>query len=264
MMDAARQNQLIVEQFSAQAAPFARLSAHSAEDSMRLVREAVGIGPGDVVLDVACGPGIVACDFARVAARVVGVDLTPAMIEQARALQAAKGLANLDWRVGDVSDLPFESSTFDLAFTRYSFHHMLDPSRVLGEMARVARPGGRVAVVDVYSNGPEQGAAYDRVEKLRDPSHVRALGLDELARLFSDAGLENVQTFFYGLDVNLDELLDSSFPEPGAAEEVRRIFREDVGVNRLGVNARWADDRDPGSIRFTFPIAVFVGRKSAG
>lgn len=261
-MDAERQNQLIIEQFSAQAAPFARFAAHSAAESMRLVREAVGIGPNDEILDVACGPGIVACDFARSAARVVGIDLTPAMIEQARTLQAANGLANLDWRIGDVSELPFESSSFDVAFTRYSFHHMIGPARVLTEMARVVRPGGRVAVVDVYSSGPEQGAAYDRVEKLRDPSHVRALGLDELARLFGEAGLEDVKTRFYGLEVDLDELLASSSPEPGAADEVRRIFREDVGVDRLGVNARRADGSGAGSIRFTFPIAVFVGWKT--
>ena len=254
-MDAERQNRLIVEQFSAQAAPFARLAAHSAEDSLRLVREAAGIGPNDAVLDVACGPGIVACDFARHASRVTGIDLTPAMIEQARAIQAKEGLSNLDWRVGDVSALPFASHSFDVAFTRYSFHHLLDPAGALSELARVARPRGRVVVVDVYSSSPEQGAAYDHAEKLRDPSHVRALGLEELIGLFDKAGLEDVSTRFYGLDVNLDELLASSAPEPGAADEVRRIFREDVGVDRLGVNARWV----VGAIAFTFPIVVVVG-----
>jgi SAM-dependent methyltransferase len=256
-MDSVRQNQLIVEQFSAQASPFAKLAAHSAEDSLRLVREAAGIGAGDVVLDVACGPGIVACDFARHASRVTGIDLTPAMIEQARALQVAKGLTNLDWRVGDVSALPFEPGRFDVAFTRYSFHHLLDPAGALAELVRVARPGGRVVVVDVYSSSPGQGAAYDHAERLRDPSHVRALGLDELTGLFECAGLRDVVTRFYGLDVNLDELLGSSASEPGAADEVRRIFREDVGVDRLGVNARWVD----GAIVFTFPIVVLVGRK---
>ncbi|WP_076350180.1 class I SAM-dependent methyltransferase [Paludisphaera borealis] len=258
MMDAKRQNQLIVEQFSVQAAPFAKLAAHSTEDSLRLAREAVELDESDTVLDVACGPGIVACDFARHARRVAGIDLTPAMIEQAQTLQAAKGLSNLEWRVGDVVELPFDSSSFSVVFTRYSFHHMLEPDRVLAEMARVAKPGGRVAVVDVYSSGPEQAAAYDHAEKLRDPSHVRALGLGELAGLFEKAGLEDVKVSFYGVDVDLDELLGSSAPEPGAADEVRRIFREDVGVDRLGVNARWAD----GSLQFTFPIAVLVGRKA--
>jgi len=258
-MDAERQNELIVEQFSAQAEPFAKFKAHSQADAMRLVREAVGLGPDDEALDVACGPGLVACDFAEHAARVAGIDLTPAMIEQARRLQAEKGLTNLEWRVGDVSNLPFADSAFSIVFTRFSFHHLLDPARALGEMARVCRPGGRVAVVDVYSRNPEQGAAYDHVEKLRDPSHVRALGLDEFAGLFDRAGLKDVATYFHGLDVKLDELLATSFPNEGAGDEVRRIFREDIGVDRLGVNARLVD----GAIHFTFPIALVVGQKSS-
>ncbi len=256
-MDAKRQNELIVEQFSAQAEPFAKFRAHSQEDAMRLVREAIGLGPTDEALDVACGPGLVACDFAEHAARVTGIDLTPGMIDQARKLQADKGLTNLDWRVGDVSNLPFDDASFSVVFTRYSFHHLLDPARALVEMSRVCRPGGRVAVVDVYSRDAEQGAAYDHVEKLRDPSHVRALGLDEFAELFNQAGLESVTTDFYGLDVKLDELLAASSPDDGADDEVRRIFREDLGADRLGVNARLVD----GAIHFTFPIGVFVGRK---
>ena len=256
-MDHEAQNRRIVDQFTRQAEPFARHPAHSAEESMRLVREAAGIGPHDTVLDVACGPGLVACDFARHCRHVTGMDLTPAMIEQAEARQRAEGLANLAWRVGDVASLPFPDGSFSVALTRYSFHHMLDPRAVLAEMVRVTAPGGRVAVVDVYTSSPEQAAAYDRVERLRDASHVRALGLDELKGLFDGAGLVRLTTEFYGLDVALEPLLASSFPEAGAAEEVRRTFAADVGVNRLGVGARRVGD----DLWFTFPIAVLVGHR---
>ena len=150
------QRRLIVDQFTRQAIPFARMPAHSTEESIRLVRDAAGIGPGDTVLDVACGPGLLACDFAGYARRVTGIDLTPAMIEQARALQRARGLVNLAWHVGDVTSLPFEDASFSVVFTRYSFHHLLDPRAVLAEMVRVAEPGGRVVVVNVYTTGPEQ------------------------------------------------------------------------------------------------------------
>lgn len=256
-MDHDRQNQLIVDQFTAQAEPFAAYAPHSDEDAMRLVREAAGIGPDDDVLDIACGPGLVACDFAAHARRVTGVDITPGMIDQARKLQASKGLANVDWRVCDVSQLPFDAGAFSVVFSRYAFHHLLEPSAVLREMARVCRPGGRVVVVDVYSRDPEQGAAYDGVEKLRDPSHTKALGLDEFAALYESAGLKAEAPRFYGLDVKLDDLLRASDPEPGADDEVRRIFRADLGVDRLGVNAREID----GEIWFTFPISVVVGMR---
>ena len=127
------------------------------------------------------------------------------------------------------TSLPFPDGSFSVAFTRYSFHHLLDPAGVLAEMVRVTRPGGRVVVVDVYTSSPEQAEAYDHVERLRDPSHVRALGLDELTGLFRDAGLRDVATTRYGLDMELERLLAASFPEPGAAEEVRRLFAADLG-----------------------------------
>ena len=146
------QRRLVLDQFTRQAVPFARLPAHSTEESIRLVSEAAGIGPEDTILDVACGPGLLACAFARMARHVTGIDLTPAMIEQARALQRSEGLANLTWHVGDVASLPFPDGSFSVAFTRYSFHHLLDPAGVLAEMVRVdtaGRPGGRRGRVHV-------------------------------------------------------------------------------------------------------------------
>lgn len=121
-----------------------------------------------------------ACAFAKAARHVTGIDLTPAMIEQAKVMQQADKLTNLTWHIGDVQPLPFADASFSLVFTRYSFHHFLDPRAVLAEMVRVCTPGGRIVVVDVFTSGPEQAEAYNRMEKLRDPSHVRALALEEL------------------------------------------------------------------------------------
>ena len=146
-----------------------------------------------------------------------------------------------------------------MAFTRYSFHHLLDPAAVLAEMVRVTQAGGRVVVVDVYTSRPEQAEAYNHVERLRDPSHVRALGLDELSGLLRVAGLGDVATCRYGLDMELERLLAASFPEPGAAEEIRRLFAADLGRDRLGVGARL----EGGEIHFAFPTAVLVGHKPA-
>ena len=256
-MNAAAQNRLIVDQFTRQAEPFARMPAHSDSDAIRLVAEAVGVGPQDTILDVACGPGILACALARIAQRVTGIDLTPAMIEQAQALQRTEGLVNLDWQVGDVAKLPFDDGSFSVVVSRYSFHHLLDPATVLGEMVRVTTPGGRVAVVDVYMSSHDQAEAYDHVEKLRDPSHVRALGLDELHRLFDQSGCRNVTTVKYPLEVELDELLAATRTDAVAAAEVRRIFNDDLLIDRLGVGAR----RDQDQIRFRFPVAIVVGQK---
>src|SRR6516162_7468171 len=101
MKDQAEQRRLILAQFTRQAVPFSQMPAHSNEESVRLVIDLAGVGTKDVVLDVACGPGLVACSLAQVARHITGIDLTPAMIEQAQARQRSGGLTNLTWLVGD-------------------------------------------------------------------------------------------------------------------------------------------------------------------
>ena len=125
-------------------------------------------------------------------------------------------------------------------------------------MVRVCQPGGRVAVVDVFMSTPEQAEAYNRMEKLRDPSHTRALLLAELTGMFHDAGLTEMKTAFYKLDVELEKLLTASCTKPDDAQVVRKIFEDDLGVDRLGVGANRQDD----GIHFAFPIVILVGRKT--
>jgi ubiquinone/menaquinone biosynthesis C-methylase UbiE len=256
---AEEQRRLILDQFTRQAVPFAQMPAHSNDEANRLLIDMTQVGPEDDVLDVACGPGLVACTLAEVARHVTGLDLTPAMIEQAQVRQRSKGQTNLTWLVGNAMPLPFHDAAFSVVVTRYSFHHFLDPKAVLAEMVRVCRPGGRVAVIDVFTSSSEQAEAYNRVEKLRDPSHVRALALDELLGLCHDAGLREVRTSFYKLDVPLEELLARSFPNPGDADRIRQTFADDIGVDRLGVGAHCRE----GVIHFAFPIVVIVGQQQA-
>jgi ubiquinone/menaquinone biosynthesis C-methylase UbiE len=110
------------------------------DHSPDLIRAAAEVRAEDTVLDVACGPGLMACAFAAVAGHVTGIDLTPAMIKRAKILQESKALPNLSWRIGDVLPLPFADAAFSLVFTRYSFHHLPDPKAVLAEMVRVCAP----------------------------------------------------------------------------------------------------------------------------
>src|SRR5262245_22125771 len=242
MSDAAEeQRRLILDQFTRQAVPFSELPAHSNDEANRLLVDMSQVGPEDNVLDVACGPGLVACSLAEVARQVTGIDLTPAMIEQARARQRSTGLTNLNWIVGDAVPLPFPDAAFSVVVTRYSLHHFLDPMAVLAEMVRACSSGGRVAVIDVFTSSPEQAEAYDRVEKLRDPSHVRALPLEELTGLCHDAGLRDTRTAFFRLEMELEMLLAASFPKAGDAARIGKTFAEDIGVDRLGLGAHRED-----------------------
>lgn len=244
----------IVDQFSRQAVPFTQVPGHL--DAIQILVELSGVSPEDRVLDVACGPGLVACEFARHAGEVVGMDLTPAMIEQAQKRQRELGLENVTWTVGDAVPLPYPDDSFSLVITRYSYHHLLDPAQALQEMIRVCRPGGRVLVADV-AMPPEKAVLYDRLELLRDPSHTHALTTDEFSALFLDAGLSDCRQTGYGVDIELEAQMRASFPKEGDEVKVREMIVGDIGKDLVGIKAR----REDGKVLYTVPISVYVGRK---
>jgi SAM-dependent methyltransferase len=105
---------LILDQFSRQAVPFSTAPGIKDEQALRLIVESTGAGPEDTVLDVACGGGIVVCAFARVVKHATGIDLTPAMLERAKAYAAEQGLTNVSWKQGDVLPLPYSDGAFSL------------------------------------------------------------------------------------------------------------------------------------------------------
>jgi ubiquinone/menaquinone biosynthesis C-methylase UbiE len=244
----------IVDQFSQQAIPFTQVPGHL--DALQILIELSGVGPEDQVLDVACGPGIVACEFARHAGRVTGMDLTPAMIEQAVKRQRELNLDNVTWTVGDAVPLPFPDNSFSLVITRYSYHHLLAPKHALSEMIRVCRSGGRIMVADVAVESAK-GELYDRLETLRDPSHTHALTQEEFAALFLNSGLVDCRQSAYGVDIELEAQMRASFPKKGDAPKVREMILNDIGTDSIGINARKVED----TTVYTVPIAVYVGRK---
>lgn len=93
-MSADEDSRVVVDQFTRQAASF-REFAEVPGQPRDMVLAATEISPDDTVLDVACGPGVTTCDLAEVAQHATGIDITPAMIRQARELQQKKGLTNV-------------------------------------------------------------------------------------------------------------------------------------------------------------------------
>ena len=251
--------QAILDQFTRQAVPFSTAPGIRDEEALRLLVRASGAGPDDTALDVACGPGLVAAALARVARHVTGIDLTPAMVERARAHVREQGLDNVTLTVGDVQPLPYEAGAFSLVISRFAFHHFPDPGAVLREMVRVCAPGGRVVVADAaVSPDAARAAAFNRMEKLRDPSHVRALSLAELAALFERAGLPPPAVTRCEVRAELEGLLSRSFPGAGDADRIRALFEASLVDDAMGVGARRVD----GAIHFAYPVAILVAARA--
>jgi ubiquinone/menaquinone biosynthesis C-methylase UbiE len=246
-------NARILDQFTRQAAPFAEAPNIRNQEALDCIVEIAEATAEDTSLDVACGPGLLACAFARVVRHAVGIDLTPAMLDQARKTQAQQGLANVTWQQGDVTAMPFPDAHFSIVSSRFAFHHLLDPLAALKEMRRVCKPSGRIVVADMAPIA-ERADALNAEERLRDPSHVRAMPPEELRELFAKAGLPEPRMESYRLEGELEDMLRRSFPNPGDADRVRKMFTDSLADNALDLNTR---ERD-GKIYFAFPVAVLA------
>jgi ubiquinone/menaquinone biosynthesis C-methylase UbiE len=220
----------------------------------------VGAKPTDRVLDVACGPGFLTMAFARQCARAQGIDATAALLERARAEASRNGLHNVRFGLGDAEALPFADATFDVVACRAAFHHFERPQRVLAEMRRVVRSGGRLLVADMLgSEEPAKAAYHDRIERLCDPTHVRALPASEFERLFADTRLEVMARPSGVMHVDVGEWMGHGGPTPAAAAEIVRAFEDSLAVDRCGLAVR----REDGRLRFSHTVAAFVlGRET--
>src|SRR5258708_6976976 len=199
----------ILKRFTATADVFAEsvrtMRVEESDRLMELTTAGLALDSESLAIDVACGPGTFTRPFASRVRRAVGVDLTPAMIENARAEAARAGITNIEFVRGDIYALPFADGLASIVACGYAFHHMQEPARALGEMARVLRRGGRVAIVDIISAEGPGGENQNKIESAPDPPPTSAPTVSQFRALIKDAGLrllsEEVRPHWYDFDL---------------------------------------------------------------
>lgn len=143
--------------------------------------------PPMIIADLGAGDGSFSLLLAHNAQKVIAVDSSARMIEFAREQAQRHQVKNLDHRLGDMEELPIEDASVDIAFFSQSLHHALHPERALAEAARILRPGGRIAILDL---------AKHRFEEARDIYADEWLGFSEaeLESMLERAGFTKTQT----------------------------------------------------------------------
>lgn len=230
-VEAMKVHERVSAQFGSSAAAYTHSLVHSDPGALRKVVELAQPKPGDVALDIATGAGHTALALAPHVAELVAYDMTPEMLLQTENNALARGLTNVVTRKGLAEELPFPDATFDIVTVRHAPHHFADVPLALREMTRVAKVGARLVIVDSVS--PETAALdvlWNRMEKLRDPSHVRNYRPSEWRVLVESTGLT---IFSEELDFCMENGRPMSFTAwtqrmktpPQAVEELTHLFR---------------------------------------
>lgn len=186
-----RLQERVQSQFGPAAAAYTRSAVHADRDALRRVVELAQPRPSDAALDIATGAGHTALAVARHVASVVAYDLTEQMLAETRRNADSQGITNITTRQGTAEELPFADESFEIITVRHAPHHFADIRRAITEMARVAKPSARIVIVDGIS--PEDASLdkqWNRIETLRDPSHVRNYRATEWRAMLAEARLE--------------------------------------------------------------------------
>jgi SAM-dependent methyltransferase len=181
MSTTAVHRQAVTSSFATQATSLEDPAAHFGRaDVLAWITDHTPTSPTDTVLEVAAGTALVARTLAPIVRHVVATDVTPEMLDLGRRAARDADLPNVAFQLADATALPFADDGFDRVACRLALHHVEEPASVLSEMVRVCRPGGTLTVIDMVAPDGPTGAVLNTLERLRDPSHTRALGASEL------------------------------------------------------------------------------------
>ena len=183
------------KQFSQHADYYAQSNAHAKGDTLNVILDFAEPTGTEQTLDIATGTGFTAFALAPKVSHVVATDLTAAMVSKAAELAAEQAIDNITFSVAAAESLPFAGESLDLVTCRLAPHHFQDVPKFLSEVHRVLRTDGLFCLVDSVSPESEKLIAWqNRVEKLRDNSHVYGYPPSEWDAMITDAGFSLEKT----------------------------------------------------------------------
>ncbi len=183
--------------------------------------------PGQTVLDLGSGAGL-DCFFAAKkvgeTGRVIGVDMTPEMIERAQSSAKRLNIQNVDFRQGYLEDLPVESNTVDVIISNCVINLSPDKSKVFTEAFRVLKPGGKLAVSDIVTNGPLPDAIKKSLSAWAG-CVAGAVEADEYIGMMESVGFTDISVVPVFFD---KETVDSAISDMKDMVELTTVSRDDV------------------------------------
>lgn len=191
-MDKTRHDELNASKWDERAKTFDDRRFNYFRWMQRKLVSSLNLKEGQRLLDLGCGTGWAvhyAASLVHQRGEFYGIDISPKMIEKAEA--GSSGLQNIHFYKRGADQLPFDDDFFDFIISSNSFHHYFNPDKVLSEVYRVLKPGGRIYILDPTGDTFIVRMSDRRTHK-KDPSHVKLYSTKEFWALFARAKLSHV------------------------------------------------------------------------
>jgi SAM-dependent methyltransferase len=251
--------QAIQQQFGRQASEYSASRLHAIGESLEAVRRLVGPGPYRRALDVATGAGFTAFAIAERSAQTVALDATPEMLRESRRMAAERGIERLTFVLGDAEGLPFADGAFDLVTCRSSAHHLPNVATFLSEVSRLLCSRGIFVVSDPVSPENDELAQFlDRIETLRDPTHVHDLRISEWKRLIAETGMAIEDLLL----VQTPQVFDDWVRRSGATADAIATLRPLLTGAPAGARQAFHIRQESTGLHFGWDTAVIRARKA--
>lgn len=221
---------------------YSRSTFHASAPRLQEIIDLTRPKPGDLALDVATGTGNTAFALAPFVRRVVGLDLTREMLNEARRIATERHIDNTDWVIGDAAGLPFPDETFDIYVVRAAPHHFPDIDAFLSEAHRVLKRDRDACFIDCAPPMPARDLLQE-VEVRRDPSHVMSLTVDEWVGKLEKAGFEIETAEARELAWNYEEWMDNQDVAPDLRVELAKLIDGATGEARAQLHPEWREGK---------------------
>ena len=215
--------------FTLQAQEFEKPAMHfSNREYLDYCVSATAPSATDSVLEVAAGTCALGRSLAPFTQTVTCLDTTSAMLETGKREAEKSQLNNMVFVKGRAEELPFLDNSFDIVISRLAFHHFPDTERPFQEMARVLKTDGKLILIDMEAPEEKLRTTRDKIESLRDPSHIKNLNQAELLRLFADHSLSIMKCEETTIPVSLENWMGLTKTPPLTRTKIISYMESDI------------------------------------
>jgi len=247
------------DQFDRQAKFYSNSSTFSSGLSLKLLSNLLLGKEFSQGLDIGTGSGFTAFELSNNCDSVEAIDISSGMLEEAEKIKQKRNIDNVNFKIGFAENLEYADSSFDIITCRTAAHHFEDLSKALDEINRVLKDKGSVYVIDtITSDQKSLNDWHQKIEIMRDQSHVKNYSLLEWKKYFLNSNLNLIEIFQTRVNMNLEDWMERS----GTSMKSKKILRNEFENADNKVKKFFGIEKIRNNHNFYWPVGLFYLKKT--